>query len=196
MIIVVLHTVYIKIVLFWWLLVVVFFFFCQTGAMKWLMRKSLSHLTTNLKRSHTFFRENGGPNFALINNRLSSIHKCCMKMSFNWWKWEECPSHPPILFMSVRWGAPHPPWFMHTSFRAFKRGPLKLWSSIWVQKNIFLPYAVPRIPKFLPPQYANAAKLIALPNLEDLFTVMAPSGTPSTPSFLWPPYLPSGCPME
>lgn len=168
------------------------FFFCQTGAMKWLMGKSLLHLTTNLKRSHTFFRENGGPNFALINNRFSHWYINAV------WKWaltdeserSALPIHPSFLCL---WdGAPPTPLGSRTLVSGpSKGGPLSFDPLYGCRKTSFCPTLCPGYQSF-----CRRSMLIALPNLEDLFTVMAPSGTPSTPSFLWPPYLPSGCPME
>lgn len=151
----------------------------------------------------TFFKATNFP--TLGSGRLGALNLfllkiepivdgCCMKMCDNWCKWGKTPPflHPATLFMSMRWGAPHPPWFLHTGFGPFKRRPLQLWSSIWVRKNIFFLHTVPRKPKFLPPPYANAAGLNHPSQLQDLYSVMAPSSSPWAPSALWPPYLPCG----
>lgn len=99
---------------------------------------TLDHSVLKLETFPHLFQWFGALRFVYIK-KLSWLlmGRCCMKMCHNWCKWDMCPPHPPILFMSMRWGALHPPWSLHTGFRAFKRGPLKLWSSTWVRKNIF-----------------------------------------------------------
>lgn len=84
-----------------------------------------------------------------------------MNMCYNWDKY---PPHPPTLFMSVSWGAPPPPLVIAHCFQGLQKGAPQALILYMGAENIFLPYTVPRKPTFLPPPYANAAKLITLSN--------------------------------
>lgn len=165
----------------------------------WLEGRLLSLVITmslSLILSHT---GNWGPNICLYQKKFwLSMGRCSLKTCHNWCKWDKRhphprirPSHPPThpSFLCLWDGVPptctpHPPWSLHTGPRPFKRRPLKLWSSTWVQKNIFLPYTVPRKPKFLccffffvSPLYTYIAKLTILSNKLDILT--KPNGSPS-----------------
>lgn len=86
---------------------------------------------------------------------------CSMKMCHNWCKWDKCPPYSPILFMSVRWGAPTPCGPCTLVSGPSKGGPSSF-DPLHGCRKTFLLYTVPSKPRCLPTTCANRTKLVIL----------------------------------
>lgn len=64
------------------------------------------------------------------------------------YNWDKYPPHPSTLFMSVSWGAPPPPLVLAHCFLVLQKGAPQALILYMGAENIFLPYTVPRKPKF------------------------------------------------
>ena len=73
------------------------------------------------------------------------------------------PSTDPLYVYEM--GRPPPPLVFAHWFQGLQKGaPSALILYMGAEKHLFSPHCAQETQRFLPPQYANAAKLITLPN--------------------------------